>query len=260
MTADVSNPAASAAASPRFEKVFNSVGKVGGWMTKGQARLLWRSAKEVDPGGQIVEIGSFQGRSTIILASAATPGVDVVAIDPHAGNDRGPNEISGYSDEAASDNRIFLSNLDAAGVRDRVTHVRKFSGQAHTDVDGDIELLYIDGAHRFGPAHEDIVAWGDRVADGGIMLIHDSFNALGVTLAQMKALFWSGTWRYMGRSESMAEYRRERLTLGNRILNLGRQLAQLGYFAWCMAVKVLIKLHLGSVTKVLGNPSGSWPY
>ena len=41
--------------------------------------------------GAVVEIGSFRGRSTIVLARAAGA---VVAIDPHAGGDRGPQEIA----------------------------------------------------------------------------------------------------------------------------------------------------------------------
>ena len=53
---------------------------------------------------------------------------------------------------------------------------------------------------------------------------------------------------------------RKRLSLGGVVLNLGRQLAQLGYFAWCILIKGLITLRLGAVTKVLGNPSGTWPY
>ena len=44
--------------------------------------------------GRIVEIGSFRGRSTIVLRRAAAPGVELVAIDPHGGGDRGPQEIS----------------------------------------------------------------------------------------------------------------------------------------------------------------------
>ena len=195
-----------------------------------------------------------------MLASAAPSGVEVIAIDPHAGNDRGPNEIEGFETEADSDNLVFLSNLDAAGVRDRVRHVRKFSHDALNDVDGDVDLLYIDGAHRFGPAHTDIVQWGDRVRPGGTMLIHDSFNAVGVTLAQAKALYWSSTWCYVGRSESMAEYRKESLKLGGRALSLGRQLAQTGYLAWCLFTKALITLKLGKLTRLLGNPSGDWPY
>ena len=106
-----------------------------------------------------------------------------MAIDPHAGNDRGPQEIEGFGDEAAVDHDVFNRNLADAGVRDRVTHVRAFSDAAHAQVDGPIDLLYIDGAHRYGPARADIRDWGARVADGGTMLIHDSFSSIGVTLA-----------------------------------------------------------------------------
>ncbi|MEJ7584538.1 MAG: class I SAM-dependent methyltransferase, partial [Acidimicrobiales bacterium] len=80
---------------------------VEGWMTEGQARRLWDRAQLVPGTGRIVEIGSFRGRSTIVLARSARPGVEVVAIDPHAGNDRGPQEIDGYVDEATQDHAAF---------------------------------------------------------------------------------------------------------------------------------------------------------
>ena len=85
-----------------FSATLAAVEGVEGWMTDAQARRLWDGASAVPAGGRIVEIGSFRGRSTIVLATAATAheGVEVVAIDPHAGNDRGPQEISGYQDAA----------------------------------------------------------------------------------------------------------------------------------------------------------------
>ena len=132
-----------------FEGVLDGVSDVEGWMTEDQARKLWNGARSVRPGGRIVEIGSFRGRSMIVLASAAPTDVELVAIDPHAGNDRGPQEIEGFADEAAEDNVVFNANLAAAGVADRVTHLRMFSDDALAEVPGDIDLLYIDGAHRF---------------------------------------------------------------------------------------------------------------
>src|SRR5690606_22722811 len=103
-----------------------------------------------------------------------------------------PQEIEGFAEEAAEDSQVFLANLDRAGVRDRVTYVRKFSHDAHGDVAGDIDLLHIDGAHRFGPARSDIRAWGARVAPGGTMLIHDAFSSIGVTAAIAVELLGSG--------------------------------------------------------------------
>ena len=134
-----------------FDEVTARVADVEGWMTPDQARRLWSCARTVRSGGTVVEIGSFRGRSMIVLASAAEPDVELVAIDPHAGNDRGPQEISGFQDEAAQDHDVFLANLAAAGVGDRVRHVRKFSDDALPDVPGPVDLLYIDGAHRWSP-------------------------------------------------------------------------------------------------------------
>ena len=158
-------------------------------------------------GDQIVEIGSFRGRSTIVLAGAAPDGVAIVAIDPHAGNDRGPQEISGFEVEAASDHEVFTANLAAAGLADRVHHVREFSDRAHADVSGPIAVLYIDGAHRYAPALSDIRSWGARVEPGGTMLIHDSFSSVGVTLAIVRELMCGRRFRYVGRSCSLSEYR-----------------------------------------------------
>ena len=77
-----------------------------------------------------------------------------------------------------------------------------------------IDVLYIDGAHRYAPALADIRNYGIRVADGGTMLIHDSFSSIGVTLAIMRALAFGSTFRYVGRSRSMTIYRADLPTSG----------------------------------------------
>ena len=244
-----------------FESTLRDVAGVEGWLTDDQAWLLWRSAASLAPGARIVEIGSFQGRSTIVLARAAPAGTEIVAIDPHAGNDRGPQEIAGYEREAEADHEAFLANLARAGVGDRVRHVRAFSGAAHTDVDGDIDLLYVDGAHRYGPARADIRDWGRRVRPGGTLLIHDSFSSVGVTLAIARELFASRRFRYVGRAQSMTEYRADPpVGAGARLANGARQAAQLGWFARNLAVKALIVARLGRLTRLLGHPSPDWPY
>ncbi len=241
-----------------FVEVEQVVADVEGWMTPGQARLLWDCAQSVPAGGTVVEIGSFRGRSMIVLASAAAPGVELVAIDPHAGNDRGPQEISGFEAEAADDHEVFMANLARAGVAERVRHVRKFSDAALGDVDGQLDLLYIDGAHRYRPALADIRSWGDRVKPGGDLLIHDSFSSVGVTAALVTALFWSSQFRYLGRSESMTHYRRERPA--SRLRNCFSQMAQLPWFARNVVIKVLIVAKLGGLTRYLGHDPSTWPY
>lgn len=248
-------------AATTFDEVTDVVADVEGWMTPGQARRLWTCARTVPVGGQIVEIGSFRGRSMIVLASAAADGVALVAIDPHAGNDRGPHEFEGFEEEASQDHDVFNANLERAGVRDRVRHVRKFSSDALGDVEGQIDLLYIDGAHRFGPALDDIRSWSARVKPGGDLLIHDSFSSVGVTGAIAVSLLASEGWHYLGRSESMTHYRREPVRGRARARNVARQLASLPWFVRNLIIKALILAKLGRLTQPLfGHDPATWPH
>jgi predicted O-methyltransferase YrrM len=246
---------------PSFEATLQAVADVDGWMSDDQARRLWDRAREVRAGQRIVEIGSFQGRSMVVLATAAPDGADLVAIDPHAGNDRGPQEITGHAAEAEVDHQRFHQNLRAAGVDDRVRHLRRFSDQALGDVAGPVQLLYIDGAHRWKPAAADIRAWGARVPEGGVMLIHDAFSSVGVTAALVTELFTSAAWRYEGRARSMVQYRRvAALSPTERRANAVRQARELPWFVRNVLIKVLIAARLGRLTRYLGQPKPEWPY
>jgi predicted O-methyltransferase YrrM len=228
-----------------FDDAWAHARDVEGWLTEAQARRLFAAAAGVAPGGRVVEIGSFRGRSAIVLAGA---GVDVVCIDPHAGSDRGPQEIAADADRGAADAQAFASNLARAGVADRVRHVRAFSHEALDAVDGPVDVLFVDGAHRFGPARSDLVHWGGRVRAGGRMLVHDAWSSVGVTLALLTTTVLSRRWRYAGRDGSLAEFVREDVRVAR---NAARQLRELGWFARNLVVKALI---LARVRR------GPWPY
>jgi predicted O-methyltransferase YrrM len=211
--------------------------------------------------GPIVEIGSFRGRSTIVLRRAAPPGVEVVAIDPHGGGDRGPREISPDSGRGEADHEAFHANLRRAGVDEGVRHVRRMSQDAIGEVQGEVELLYVDGAHRYRPARADIERWGAKVAPGGTMLVHDAYNAVGVMLAQLRVLVLSRSWRYVGRTRSLAEYRREELAGTARLRNAARQLRGIPWFVRNGLIKVALVARLRPVARRLGLPDeDDWPY
>lgn len=244
-----------------FDEALQAVTGVDGWMSPDQAERLYRAAAATHAGDTIVEIGSFRGRSTIVLASAAPQGVQLVAIDPHAGNDRGPQELEGFAAAAATDHDVFNANLAAAGVADRVRHVRAFSDAAHRHVEGDLAVLYVDGAHRYAPARADIRDWGARVAPGGTMLIHDSFSSVGVTLAIARELMFGSRWRYVGRARSLTEYRADLDgTWRSRLGNSARQALQLPWFVKNLLVKVTISCRLGGLMKKVTGREPEWPY
>ena len=231
-----------------FAAAWAAASAVDGWLTEDQGRVLWRAARALAPPATVVEIGSFRGRSTIVLAKGCRAGVALVAVDPHAGSDRGPQEIEADATRGAADHEAFTANLARAGVAERVRHLPRFSQEALGEVDGAVDLLWIDGAHRLGPARADIVGWGARVPAGGRMLVHDAWSSVGVTLALLSSVTFSRRWRYLGRVGSLASYERADVPITR---NAPRQLAELPWFALNLAKKA---------ATALGLRKGAWPH
>ena len=233
-----------------FDDIWSHAEQADGWCTPGQARVLWHLAEAVTPPGRIVEIGSYRARSLMVLAAAARDAVEVVAIDPHGGNDRGPQQWTGTAEQGNDDNERFWANLTSAGLAERITHVRSRSQGAHADVGG-VAFLYIDGAHGFRPARDDLVRWGAKVTPGATMAVHDCFSSVGVTLALMTTTFVSGRWRFVGRERSLAWFERVELGPAERAVNLLRQAASLPWFAVNLVRKALIATRISKA---------DWPY
>ncbi len=150
-----------------FGAALAAVEGVKGWMSDDQARRLWDAALRLRAPARIVEIGSFHGRSTIVLRKGAEDGVEVVAVDPHGGGDRGPQEITpDAAARATRTTRPSTRTSSAAGAEAGVRHVRLASEDALSELDGPVDLLYVDGAHRYAPARDDIARYGARVSPG----------------------------------------------------------------------------------------------
>jgi predicted O-methyltransferase YrrM len=238
------------------EETLRDVRDVPGWLRTEQAERLWDVAAGVPPGGQIVEIGSYQGRSTIVLARAAADTVSVFAIDPHAGNDRAPGVRESSPEDGQRDHMAFQENLRTRGLTERVRHIRSPSQSAHEDVQGDVDFLFVDGSHRYREALNDLQRWGTRVRYGGTMCVHDTYTSVFVTAAIYRSVALSGSWRYVGREKSLVEYRRERLRTRDRVLNVARQLLDLPWFLRNLAVRALCAMRLERLTRILGHQPG----
>ena len=150
-----------------------------------------------------------------------------MAIDPHAGNDRGPQQWEGTAAEGEADNAAFRATLAATGVADRVRHVPPpLAGGARRRRGPDRRPLRRRRAplRAGGGRHRPL---GRAGRPGGTLLIHDAFSSVGVTLAILRRLAPGSRFRYVGRSGSLAEYRREDLAPAARARNAAAQLAAL---------------------------------
>ena len=230
---------------PAFEAVWSQVDRVGGWLTRDQARVLHDAVVALPPGSTVVEIGSHQGRSTLALA-LARPDVTVVAVDPFAAG----GMFGGPATRA-----VFEANLDRAGVRGRVEHVAEPSGRVQPRWRRPVDLVFVDGKHDALSTITDL-RWADRLPPGGRVLVHDSFGSVGVTLALLLRVVPSRRLRYIGRVGSLATFERARPSASDR----WAVLHQLPWFLRNLLVKGLLRLRAHRLARLLGHDDRADPY
>jgi predicted O-methyltransferase YrrM len=230
-----------------FERAWNRADEVPGWLTKEQGRLLHSEARAAGPAATLLEIGSHQGRSTIVLASvAAESSGRVVAIDPF---------VEGRLFGGAPTRTKFEQNIAAAGLGDVVDLVAEYSTRARLGWDRAFEMLYIDGKHDYWTVSDDL-KWADMLSADGVVLVHDSFSSIGVTLGLVRHVLFSSSLAYEGREGSLALFRKRRPTRGDR----QRMLAQLPWWFRNVGIKVLLRLRLRWLARAVGHDSPYDPY
>jgi len=146
---------------------------VPGFLLENKARFVGLLAACTPAEGLIVEIGSFKGRSTVMLASvAAHYGLGpVVAIDPHNFNLSTTSTRPGPS--TLDD---FLRSLHTAGLTGQVEFHHAFSKDVGKSWTRPIRLLWIDGDHSYTGAKTDFDRLSAYVNPHGIVALHDSLN------------------------------------------------------------------------------------
>jgi len=125
-------------------------------------------------GSEILEIGSFMGRSTSYLATNIINSgkrVHVYALDTFEGSSDHANLdiLGGFYDAFKENCQAFIEG----GI---VTPVKSRSDDANTLQrwkDGHFQGIIIDGAHEYDAVREDILNWWPKLADGGSMIGDD---------------------------------------------------------------------------------------
>jgi predicted O-methyltransferase YrrM len=230
-----------------FDDAFALADRIPGWLTRDQARVLWDAASALTEGSHVVEIGSHQGRSTVVLARAlGRNGGRLTAIDAFVDSPR-------YG--GASTRAVLLANLEQAGVSSIVDVVVARSRQARSRWSEPIDLLWVDGKHDYWTCTDDL-RWTRHLPDGGRCLVHDAFSSIGVTSSLMLNVLPSRRLRLIGRVGSLATIEVSRPHLADRF----RFLAQLPWWVRNVVIKVLLRLGLGSVTRRLGHVGPFDPY
>lgn len=152
---------------------------IDGWLTVDEAIALFDLAKGLpEPEPRAVEIGSWQGKSTVCIAQGLRQkqGAQLTCIDPFDAS--GDNESKDMYDGRESDldgplRRAFEENLKGAEVRDLVDVRVGFSHDHVAEVHESIDLLFLDGDHSYEAIRRDFEDWSPKIKNGGYLAMHD---------------------------------------------------------------------------------------
>ncbi|WP_328326033.1 MULTISPECIES: class I SAM-dependent methyltransferase [unclassified Streptomyces] len=131
----------------------------------------------------LLEVGTYCGRSTLLIADAArAAGVPAITVDHHRGSEEQQPGWE-YHDPSVVDPEVglmdtlptFRRTLHRAGLEDHVIAMVGRSPQVARAWGGPLGLVFIDGGHTDEHASGDYEGWAPHLADGGLLLVHDVF-------------------------------------------------------------------------------------
>ena len=212
-----------------FEQAWSVADTVPGWLTRAQGRALWDAAADVPVDGVIAEIGSHQGRSTVVLARRALDaGARVIAIDPF---------VDGAMFGGPATRSRFERNIRAAGVEPAVRLIARRSTDLRPTWTQSLAMVYVDGKHDYWTARDDL-RWAAHLPVGAPLLVHDAFSSIGVTAAVLVHVLPGRTLRYAGRTGSLACF----LVGTPGLRDRARIVAELPWFTRNVLIKIGLRL------------------
>jgi glycosyltransferase involved in cell wall biosynthesis len=158
-------------------EILDAMEGVNGWFSRDEGRLLMSAVEDVatrlGATPEFVEIGSYQGRSTVVIAGTLRHlglGRTVFAIDPHLG-DLGARDSAVGTEVSAPTGAAFRANLTRAGLREQVVSIERHTFEVEWS--RPIGLLFVDGLHDRESVFEDTSRFIDSVVPGGLIAFHD---------------------------------------------------------------------------------------
>ncbi len=154
-----------------------------GFMPPAEGLALYSAAADLSAAGPLLEVGSYCGKSSIYLGTAARDtGRLLFALDHHRGSEENqvgwewhePDLVDAETGEIDT-LPTFRRSIHDADLEGTVVALVGDSQSVSSVWQTPLALLFIDGGHGSEPAHRDYEGWVPKLVSGGLLLIHDVF-------------------------------------------------------------------------------------
>lgn len=146
---------------------------VPGWFSPDEGAWYADLARALAPGGVLVEVGCWKGRSTAWVGPACRArGVRLVCVDAWAGSQDEYHDAYAAALAREDVRASFDDTLRAFGVQADVLAMDSRAAAATLPA-GSIDLVFLDASHDAASVRADLAAWWPRVREGGALAGHD---------------------------------------------------------------------------------------
>jgi MMP 1-O-methyltransferase len=163
-------------------RLFALADRVTGFMPAEEGRTLHDVAMGYFDHGVGVEIGTYCGKSTVLLGAARARSSVLYTVDHHHGSEEHQpgwefhdtslvDPVTGRFDTLPA----LRHTLDEAALDDNVVAMVGKSTVVARGWRTPLQLLFIDGGHSEEAARKDYDGWAKWVTAGGALIIHDVF-------------------------------------------------------------------------------------
>lgn len=185
--------------------LLNQIKEIEGWLDDKEADLLiattLKACLELPSLHVLVEIGSYHGKSTVLLGSvvkAYFPAAKVYAIDPHDGTvgavDQGLQSLPPSLQK-------FKTNIENAGLGEVIELIQDYS--FHVNWDKPISLLFIDGLHDYPNVARDFWHFSGWIRPGGYIAFHDYADYYPGVMAFVDELLVTNSYQKIQQANSL---------------------------------------------------------
>jgi predicted O-methyltransferase YrrM len=159
------------------EEIINKAKEIQGWMKDIELAGLYDLAVEyVYPGDIVIEVGSWKGKSSFVLASVCKEkSAMLYCVDTFTGSELNEAHYKEALDMGASEfmRKYICKNLEGLPVE----YIVRNSLEAHELIqNGSCALVFIDGNHTDPVITQDLDNYWPKVKSGGIYVCHDYCN------------------------------------------------------------------------------------